>query len=202
LEAISDSNLSFIRGFRALRSLRPLRVVSKNEGIKTVVNSLLQSIPALLNVLLIVLLFLLVFGILGIQIFKGAMGYCNDRDNPSILTKADCVGFYNQEDIKDEFGNVIGQTEGDAREWIVPIANYDDILHSMSTFFETSNLEMWPGTMYAAIDSVGLDKQPKMDNRPEISLLFIIYIFFTTFFIMNLFISVIVDKFNDEIKKR
>lgn len=67
LEAfVKDAEISFIRGFRALRALRPLRVVSKNEGIKTVVNSLLESIPALLNVLLIVLLFLLVFGILGI----------------------------------------------------------------------------------------------------------------------------------------
>jgi hypothetical protein len=28
------------------------------------------------------------------------------------------------------------------------------------------------------------------------------YIFVTTFFIMNLFISVIVDKFNEQIKKR
>jgi hypothetical protein len=67
LEAtMGANNIQFVRGFRALRALRPLRVVSKNEGIKTVVNSLIQSIPALLNVLLIVLLFLLVFGILGI----------------------------------------------------------------------------------------------------------------------------------------
>jgi hypothetical protein len=64
--AAGAADISFIRGFRALRALRPLRVVSKNEGIKTVVNSLLLSIPALLNVLLIVLLFLMVFGILGI----------------------------------------------------------------------------------------------------------------------------------------
>ena len=78
LEAFAGSDLAFVRGFRALRALRPLRVVSKNEGIKTVVNSLLQSIPALLNVLLIVLLFLLVFGILGIQLFKGKLGNCND----------------------------------------------------------------------------------------------------------------------------
>jgi len=42
LEAVTaGSDISFIRGFRALRALRPLRVVSKNEGIKTVVNSLL-----------------------------------------------------------------------------------------------------------------------------------------------------------------
>lgn len=66
LEASTGGNMEFVRGFRALRALRPLRVVSKNEGIKTVVNSLLESIPALLNVLLIVLLFLMVFGILGI----------------------------------------------------------------------------------------------------------------------------------------
>lgn len=81
LEAFAGSDLQFVRGFRALRALRPLRVVSKNEGIKTVVNALLESIPALLNVLLIVLLFLLVFGILGIQLFKGKMGSCNDTDD-------------------------------------------------------------------------------------------------------------------------
>jgi hypothetical protein len=88
LEAfVKDAEISFIRGFRALRALRPLRVVSKNEGIKTVVNSLLESIPALLNVLLIVLLFLLVFGILGIQLFKGMLGSCNDQWDESITTK-------------------------------------------------------------------------------------------------------------------
>lgn len=32
LEAVIQSDISFIRGFRALRALRPLRVVSKNEG--------------------------------------------------------------------------------------------------------------------------------------------------------------------------
>lgn len=82
MEAAAGADISFIRGFRALRALRPLRVVSKNEGIKTVVNSLLLSIPALLNVLLIVLLFLMVFGILGIQLFMGKLGDCNDHELP------------------------------------------------------------------------------------------------------------------------
>jgi len=53
LESVAGTKVSFIKGFRALRALRPLRVVSKNEGIKTVVNSLILSIPALMNVLLI-----------------------------------------------------------------------------------------------------------------------------------------------------
>lgn len=50
-------------------------------GIKTVVNSLLLSVPSLLNVMLIILLFLIVFGILGVQIFKGAVSYCNDSSD-------------------------------------------------------------------------------------------------------------------------
>lgn len=88
------------------------------------------------------------------------------------------------------------------REWVIPINNYDNIFYSMMTFFEISTLEMWPGMMYAAIDSVGIDQVPIVDNSQWVSILFIVFIFFTTFFIMNLFISVIVDKFNEEIKKR
>lgn len=88
------------------------------------------------------------------------------------------------------------------REWVVNINNYDNLFVSMMTFFEISTLEMWPGMMYAAIDSVGLDEVPKTDNSVPVAMVFILYIFVTTFFIMNLFISVIVDKFNEQIKKR
>lgn len=84
----------------------------------------------------------------------------------------------------------------------MPINNYDNIFYSMITFFEVSTLEMWPDYMYAAVDSVGQDKGPKENNRPIVSLVFIVFIFITTFFVMNLFISVIVDKFNEEIRKR
>lgn len=58
--------LSFIKAFRTLRALRPLKLVSKNEGMKNVVNSLLNAIPSLFNVFLISLLFYFVFGIIGV----------------------------------------------------------------------------------------------------------------------------------------
>jgi hypothetical protein len=53
-------------------------MIQKNEGMKTVVNSLLKALPSLMNVALINLLFLVVFGILGVQLFKGELGYCSD----------------------------------------------------------------------------------------------------------------------------
>ena len=80
LDSLGSVSVSFLRGFRALRALRPLRVVAKNEGMKVVINSLLTAIPALFNVILIIILFLLVFGILAVQLFSGAMGFCTDGD--------------------------------------------------------------------------------------------------------------------------
>lgn len=55
-------------------------------GLKGIVNSLLKSIPSLFNVLPVILLFLLTFGILGIQFFKGKVSYCNDK-NVNIVYK-------------------------------------------------------------------------------------------------------------------
>ena len=62
----SDVQRGFLRVLRAFRALRPLKMVAKNEGLKTVINSLINSIPSLINVVMITLLFLLVFSILGV----------------------------------------------------------------------------------------------------------------------------------------
>ena len=78
LDAFSKVSISFLRGFRALRALRPLIMISKDEGMKTIVNSFLKAIPTLFKVALINILFLVVFSILGVQIFKGQIGFCND----------------------------------------------------------------------------------------------------------------------------
>ena len=71
----------------------------------------------------------------------------------------------------------------------------------MMTFFEVACLENWVVPMYQAIYATGYDKTPIKDYNQAIALLFIFYIFFQTFFIMTLFVSVIIDKFNDTIKK-
>lgn len=72
----------------------------------------------------------------------------------------------------------------------------------MITFFEVASLESWPDILFATIDSQGTDQGPLKDNRPYVAVLFVVFIFITTFFVMNLFISVIVDKFNEEIRKK
>ena len=73
------ANLNYLRALRALRALRPLRMVSRNEGLKAVVSSVFKSIPAILNTLVVSLLFYIIFGILGVILFKGRFYDCNDH---------------------------------------------------------------------------------------------------------------------------
>jgi preprotein translocase subunit SecG len=58
---------------------------------------------------------------------------------------------------------------------------------------------MWPDMMFDAIDSgTEVNDGPVFNNKPAMALLYIMFIFITCFFVMNLFISVIVSKFNEE----
>jgi hypothetical protein len=67
----------------------------------------------------------------------------------------------------------------------------------MLTLFEISSLEMWPDYMYLCIDAVGPGEAPVRDHNPAASIYFIVFIFFTTFFIMNLFVGVVIDNYDN-----
>jgi voltage-gated sodium channel type II alpha len=56
---------------RTLRALRPLRAMSRMQGMRIVVNALVQAIPSIFNVLLVCLIFWLIFAIMGVQLFNG-----------------------------------------------------------------------------------------------------------------------------------
>jgi len=120
-----------------------------------------------------------------------------------VKEKAECIGSYLEVvEMKINNANVVISKTEKTREWMPYDNNYNNIFNSTDTFFEVSTLEMWPDIMFRAIDYYAEDHTPVRGSSPEYALIFVIYIFLTTFFIMNLFISVIVDKFTIEIKKR
>ena len=133
-------DISYLKALRALRALRPLKLVSKNEGMKLVVNSILASIPNLINVFLISILFFFVFGVLGLSILMGRVSYCFDPNAPEGT---------DDESIKLDKIPCLEQ----GKDWLTPENNYNNIFSSMVTFFEVSTLETWPDIMFAAIDS-------------------------------------------------
>lgn len=69
--AITSSKLKIVKILRLLRVLRPLRVISRNKGLRVGIQALFMAIPSLVNVLIVSCLFYLIFGIIGVNYFKG-----------------------------------------------------------------------------------------------------------------------------------
>lgn len=76
LSLASNENLNMIKIFRLFRVLRPIRMISKNEGLKISLSALILSVPGIINVIIIQWLFLLIFGIIGVSFFKGSFYSC------------------------------------------------------------------------------------------------------------------------------
>jgi hypothetical protein len=60
-----------LTALRAIRVLRPLRSIKRIKKMKILVKSLLVSIPAIGNVILFLMFMIIVFGIIGVNFFKG-----------------------------------------------------------------------------------------------------------------------------------
>jgi hypothetical protein len=84
-----------LKYFKLLRVARPLRLISRNKGLKVAVRALVQAIPNILNVMIITLLFFIIFGIIGISYFKGKFYYClKDKIRHfgiDVVSKWDCL---------------------------------------------------------------------------------------------------------------
>ena len=112
----SPKILGILRVFRLLRTLRPLRVISRAPGLKLVVQdrceyeigtiylvtpdielmfstnykTLISSLKQIGNIVLICCAFFIIFGILGVQLFKGKFYYCDGENLREVRTKLDC----------------------------------------------------------------------------------------------------------------
>ena len=75
---VTEVDISIIKVFRLLRTLRPLRFISHNVSMKIVVNSLLESIGAIVNVVIVVILVWVMFAILGVSLFGGKFYSCDN----------------------------------------------------------------------------------------------------------------------------
>jgi len=178
------SHLRWLRVLQAARTLRPLRLMARHGGTKLVINSLLLTLPAVSSVLVICALFVVIFSALGVQLFGGAFAACTD---PAVVSEAACVGTY----YDAESGALV------ARHWVnPPFGNFDSVPAAALLLFEIANLEGWTEPMWRAVDSQGAGAAPRRDANLPAALFFVAWICVGGFFAVNLFIGVIVDRFN------
>ena len=100
--------------------VNPLRLISKNKGLKLAITSLINSIPDIVSLLVITNFFIVMMAILCTTLLAGKFYYCdtghlgldyeylNEGEVSLIKTKFDCLNY--------------------GGEWVNPDLNFDDTL--------------------------------------------------------------------------
>ncbi|KFW04274.1 Voltage-dependent T-type calcium channel subunit alpha-1G, partial [Eurypyga helias] len=173
---VSDSGtkiLGMLRVLRLLRTLRPLRVISRAQGLKLVVETLMSSLKPIGNIVVICCAFFIIFGILGVQLFKGKFFVCQGEDTRNITNKSDC-------------------TEA-SYKWVRHKYNFDNLGQALMSLFVLASKDGWVDIMYDGLDAVGVDQQPVMNYNPKN---FISCLLIVAFFVLNMFVGVVVENFH------
>ena len=148
-------------------------------GLKLVVQTLLSSLKPIGNIVLICCTFFIIFGILGVQLFKGLFFYCEgpEVELQNITDKWDCLN----------------HTEN---RWINQKYNFDNLGQALMSLFVLSSKDGWVDIMYHGLDAVGLDKQPKQNYNEWRLVYFISFLLLVGFFVLNMFVGVVVENFH------
>ncbi|ULT83283.1 hypothetical protein L3Y34_012492 [Caenorhabditis briggsae] len=179
LLATGDSPKIFgvIRVLRLLRALRPLRVINRAPGVKLVVMTLISSLKPIGNIVLICCTFFIIFGILGVQLFKGMMYHCIGPEVGNVTTKVDCL-------------------EDTRNKWVNHRYNFDNLGQALMSLFVLSSKDGWVSIMYQGIDAVGVDVQPIENYNEWRMIYFISFLLLVGFFVLNMFVGVVVENFH------
>lgn len=197
----ASSQFGAVRTLRLLRSLRPLRLIKRSSGMKVVVEALLKSVPAIVNVMGVLLMIFFVFGIMGTQLFSGTFSYCNDPAFPpgallagertpdgqawAVLPCDSSVQYFDPE-----------SNATVSRAVVRPALNFDHIGASMLTLFVASTGEDWPGAMWSTEDVTGPGRAPRRGASPALAYYWVLFMCFGVFFASELFVGVMLDSFS------
>ncbi|XP_022452250.1 voltage-dependent T-type calcium channel subunit alpha-1I isoform X6 [Delphinapterus leucas] len=168
--------LGVLRVLRLLRTLRPLRVISRAPGLKLVVETLISSLKPIGNIVLICCAFFVIFGILGVQLFKGKFYHCLGIDTRNITNRSDCVAANYR--------------------WVHHKYNFDNLGQALMSLFVLASKDGWVNIMYNGLDAVAVDQQPVPNHNPWMLLYFISFLLIVSFFVLNMFVGVVVENFH------
>ncbi|KAG8036982.1 hypothetical protein G9C98_004304 [Cotesia typhae] len=174
------------RSMRTLRALRPLRAVSRWEGMRV---SLINFVASLC-------------GAGGIQAFKTmrTLRALRPLRAMSRMQGMRCVDM-NKTTLSHEIIPDRNACKAENYTWENSPMNFDHVGKAYLCLFQVATFKGWIQIMNDAIDSREINKQPIRETNIYMYLYFVFFIIFGSFFTLNLFIGVIIDNFNEQKKK-
>ncbi|KAM9761418.1 voltage-dependent R-type calcium channel subunit alpha-1E [Menidia menidia] len=177
-----------LRTLRAVRVLRPLKLVSGIPSLQIVLKSIMKAMVPLLQIGLLLFFAILMFAIIGLEFYSGKL---HKTCTPDIgIQEKDTV-----ESSEYEFPCGVRQCPAKyncSRTWIGPndgITQFDNILFAVLTVFQCITMEGWTTVLYNTNDALG----PSWNW-----LYFIPLIIIGSFFVLNLVLGVLSGEFAKE----
>ncbi|XP_053098402.1 calcium channel, voltage-dependent, L type, alpha 1D subunit, a isoform X7 [Pangasianodon hypophthalmus] len=180
-----------VKALRAFRVLRPLRLVSGVPSLQVVLNSIIKAMVPLLHIALLVLFVIIIYAIIGLELFLGKMHatcYIVGSALIAVDDPAPCAINGN--------GRICTLNNTECREgWQGPnggITNFDNFLFAMLTVFQCITMEGWTDVLYWTNDAMGME-------LPWVY--FVSLVIFGSFFVLNLVLGVLSGEFSKEREK-
>nr|XP_051708272.1 voltage-dependent L-type calcium channel subunit alpha-1D isoform X3 [Oryctolagus cuniculus] len=180
-----------VKALRAFRVLRPLRLVSGVPSLQVVLNSIIKAMVPLLHIALLVLFVIIIYAIIGLELFIGKMHktcFFADSDIVAEEDPAPCAFSGN--------GRQCTANGTECRSgWVGPnggITNFDNFAFAMLTVFQCITMEGWTDVLYWMNDAMGLE-------LPWVY--FVSLVIFGSFFVLNLVLGVLSGEFSKEREK-
>nr|XP_055023196.1 voltage-dependent L-type calcium channel subunit alpha-1D isoform X1 [Misgurnus anguillicaudatus] len=180
-----------VKALRAFRVLRPLRLVSGVPSLQVVLNSIIKAMVPLLHIALLVLFVIIMYAIMGLELFLGKMHatcYLNgtrtlaeEEPRPCSLSGQGRQCPLNGTVCRDGWH---GPNNG--------ITNFDNFMFAMLTVFQCITMEGWTDVLYWMNDAMGFE-------LPWVY--FISLVIFGSFFVLNLVLGVLSGEFSKEREK-
>uniref|UniRef100_A0A671PUH4 Calcium channel, voltage-dependent, R type, alpha 1E subunit a n=1 Tax=Sinocyclocheilus anshuiensis TaxID=1608454 RepID=A0A671PUH4_9TELE len=168
-----------LRTLRAVRVLRPLKLVSGIPSLQIVLKSIMKAMVPLLQIGLLLFFAILMFAIIGLEFYSGRLHKrCVRADSSEIdfpCGAKNCPENYNCS------GPWPGPNDG--------ITQFDNILFSILTVFQCITMEGWTAVLYNTNDALGSTWN---------WLYFIPLIIIGSFFVLNLVLGVLSGEFAKE----
>uniref|UniRef100_A0A8C8GR26 Voltage-dependent L-type calcium channel subunit alpha n=1 Tax=Oncorhynchus tshawytscha TaxID=74940 RepID=A0A8C8GR26_ONCTS len=180
-----------VKALRAFRVLRPLRLVSGVPSLQVVLNSIIKAMVPLLHIALLVLFVIIIYAIIGLELFIGKMHASCYLVGTGILAEEEPVPC-----AVSGHGRQCRMNGTVCREgWHGPnggITNFDNFLFAMLTVFQCITMEGWTDVLYWMNDAMG-------SELPWVY--FVSLVIFGSFFVLNLVLGVLSGEFSKEREK-
>ena len=137
-----------VKALRAMRVLRPLKLVSGVPSLQVVMTSIAKSLIPLSNVCLLVVFVILIYAVIGLEMLQGLFHYtCKNATDGTVLEQGRLCSA--------KSGRPCPSGYSCMRYWAGPnsgITSFDNIFISMLTVFTCITCEGWTNTMYWSFD--------------------------------------------------